>query len=570
MAVGSFLAAWWARSWLPILWSGAQNKGIRLLARLRPWKLEPAHLFLFFIAALTLPLGSAGVGVLIEKLPGDLVLVRPQDPGLGAGVVGSPQGDAAYAVAAIIASALFVGSVLIGLLLRRPVFFIAFGLFWAIFFILHTTFFTNMAGMGTGVWQSLGYWISQQPVERAGQPWYYYLMLLSLYEFLPFFFGIGAVAWYAWKRGAEFVVVAAAVTAVAGLVVWGVYQATDEKFVFMLLPLGAGLMAITYLALKKGGVFEWFLVHWALVTLLLYIVAGEKMPWLVTHLALPLALLAGRFLGHLPDAIRWRQALRRGGVLLLFVAPLAVVLALSLDEAWEGGLGPFRRDVWTVEFWRGVWTSAGPSVAAAFLFAGAVWVWWRVGQARAVCLVGVSLLAFMAFFTFRAGVQASFANDDDAREMIVYSQVSGDIPPIVERINRLALETGKGKDMKIVADTADAALAPWRWYFRNYKAIALQDMTSFNGDIDAEVVILALSNRNKITPVADRYTEGQQAHLLSWFNPWVYQNYTAGKFWDDVRSGADWKRLRQFFVYREMKTEPSFSDVVVFFRKPAA
>jgi hypothetical protein len=217
-----------------------------------------------------------------------------------------------------------------------------------------------------------------------------------------------------------------------------------------------------------------------------------------------------------------------------------------------------------------VWTIIGPSVAAAALFAGVVWVWWRIGQARAVCLVGVSLLAFMSFFTFRAGVQAAFANDDDAREMIVYSQVSGDIPPIVDRINRLAQETGKGYDMKIVADTADAALAPWRWYLRNYKAVALQDMTSFNGDIDAEVVILALSNRSKITPVADRYTAGQQAHLLSWFNPWVYQNYTADKFWDDVRSGASWKRLRQFFVYREMKTGPSFSDIVVFFRKPAA
>ncbi len=560
VAVGSFLAAWWARRWLPVLWSRASNKGARLLARLRPSRLRPEHFFLVFVAALTLPLASAGIGFVIERIaPGDLVLVRPQEPGLGAGLVGAPHGGApAYAVAALIAATLFVASVILGLLLRHKAFFTAFGAFWAIFFVLHTTFLTNMIGMGTGLWQGLGYWISQHPVERAGQPWYYYFMLLALYEFLPFLFGIGALLLLAWKRGRRFAWWALGITVAAGLLAPMIYLGTDQKFVYLLLPLGGGLMLVTYLALAKGDPFEWFLVHWTLITLLLYVVAGEKMPWLLTHLTLPFALLAGRSLGRLLDAIQWRKAVRHGGVLLLFVVPAAALLAIALDKGvpWRGA--PAH-----------VWTVAGPSVAAAALAAGAVIIWRRVGARRAAGLAGVSLLAFMAFFTIRAGVQVTYANDDDAREMIVYSQVGAEIPRIVERIDRLARESGKGRELKIQADTSDAALAPWRWYLRNYTGASLIDMTTYQGDFTADVVILGERNKSKINAARARYTEGEQVHLLEWFNPWVYQRYTAGKFWDDVRSGASWKRLRQYFVYREMKTQPAFQDVVVYFAKGA-
>ena len=60
------------------------------------------------------------------------------------------------------------------------------GVFWLIQILFFTTFLTNTRnGLATGIVGSLGYWIAQQEVARGGQPWYYYIMLGWLYEFLP-------------------------------------------------------------------------------------------------------------------------------------------------------------------------------------------------------------------------------------------------------------------------------------------------------------------------------------------------------------------------------------------------
>ena len=57
--------------------------------------------------------------------------------------------------------------------------------FYAIFTVFYTTFFTNGDGFFTGMVGSLGYWLSQQGVERGSQPRYYYALIqMPIYEFL--------------------------------------------------------------------------------------------------------------------------------------------------------------------------------------------------------------------------------------------------------------------------------------------------------------------------------------------------------------------------------------------------
>ncbi|PKN90221.1 MAG: hypothetical protein CVU45_03690, partial [Chloroflexi bacterium HGW-Chloroflexi-7] len=58
-------------------------------------------------------------------------------------------------------------------------------IFYAIFTILYTTMFTNGQGFFTGMVGSLGYWLSQQSVNRGTQPWYYYSFIqIPMYEYL--------------------------------------------------------------------------------------------------------------------------------------------------------------------------------------------------------------------------------------------------------------------------------------------------------------------------------------------------------------------------------------------------
>ncbi len=115
-------------------------------------------------------------------------------------------------------------------------------LFWAVFLVLFTVLFTNVrAGIGDGIWGGLYYWIEQIAVARGGQPWYYYLLLIPLYEQVGVVFGI------------------------------------------------VGLVR----CLLKPTRLRLWLVYWCVGNLVLYSWAAEKMPWLTIHITLPLLLLAG-------------------------------------------------------------------------------------------------------------------------------------------------------------------------------------------------------------------------------------------------------------------------------------
>ena len=58
------------------------------------------------------------------------------------------------------------------------------------------------------------------------------------------------------------------------------------------------------------------LLFWSVTSLVAYSIAGEKMPWLTVHIALPMLLAAGWGLGFLVDTTTWakdRQPLRPAG-----------------------------------------------------------------------------------------------------------------------------------------------------------------------------------------------------------------------------------------------------------------
>jgi uncharacterized protein (TIGR03663 family) len=120
--------------------------------------------------------------------------------------------------------------------------FFAILLFWAVFLVLFTVLFTNIkGGIGDGIWAGIYYWLEQQQVARGGQPWYYYLLLIPLYEQIGVVFGV------------------------VGMV--------------------RCLLRPTRLRL--------WLVYWCVGNLVLYSWAAEKMPWLTIHITLPMMLLAG-------------------------------------------------------------------------------------------------------------------------------------------------------------------------------------------------------------------------------------------------------------------------------------
>lgn len=133
---------------------------------------------------------------------------------------------------------------------------------WAIFVVLFTALFTTLrsGGIGAGIWQGLYYWLQQQQVARGGQPWYYYLLLIPLYE------QIGVVF------------------ALVGIV----------------------------RCLVQPTRFRLFLTYWFVGSFVIYSWAAEKMPWLTIHMTMPMMILAAIGLEpaarRLVDAAKWAMS----------------------------------------------------------------------------------------------------------------------------------------------------------------------------------------------------------------------------------------------------------------------
>src|SRR5207248_80034 len=95
------------------------------------------------------------------------------------------------------------------------------------------------------------------------------------------------------------------------------------------LPLLITLAGAFWLAVKGNGFRRW-LLFWLGATFVGLSLAGEKMPWLEVHIALPLALAGGICVARAIDGLgfdgRWIRA-----ALLALVAAAGTYLAVEFD-----------------------------------------------------------------------------------------------------------------------------------------------------------------------------------------------------------------------------------------------
>lgn len=236
--------------------------------------------FLVLLGSLALPLYSAGVSLLQKKLGVTLISV-----GQAGWPEGAPEGGG-LAIAGFVVGILLTLSVVIGLRWKPRQWAWCALIFWGIFIVFYTTFFTNLLGFASGMWQSLGYWLAQQPKHRLTQPWFYYPVELSLYEFLPALLALAALVYYFFR---------------------------------------------------KKSPFTNFLVYWFLASLALYLYAGEKAPWLIVHLLLPLILLAGIFGADLLSGAVSRH-------LWLRLSAAVIIAVLFVLTLWVGARLNYKHD----------------------------------------------------------------------------------------------------------------------------------------------------------------------------------------------------------------------------------
>jgi predicted membrane-bound mannosyltransferase len=232
-----------------------------------------------------------------------------------------------------------------------------------------------MPGIGDGIWQGLYYWLQQQEVARGGQPWYYYFMLIPLYE------QIGVVF------------------ACVGIV----------------------------RCLRRPSYLRLFLVYWFIGNLFIYTWAGEKMPWLMIHLTMPMMVLAA--LGLEPAV-----------TLLWNVVKARVAQAkTSVNQAGDS-LVPVPQ-----------------LQASRSHLAGAI---------TTVFLAGLLLLP-----TLQNMFQVTFVHYADApHEMMIYVQTSTDINIVMSKIETLDKKY-YGGNHTIPIGVTDNVTWPFAWYLRDYTSV---------------------------------------------------------------------------------------------------
>lgn len=379
-------------------------------------------------------------------------------------------------------------------------------LYWLPFLFFFTTMFTNGSGIGTGIIGSLAYWLSQQEVERGGQPWYYYIMVLApVYEFLPAILSIAAGA-----------------VGLGSVARWVARVGTSARRP----PISLHAPVRFPLLLLLG--------YWIVVNFIAYSIAGEKMPWLTTHLTTPMILLGGWVLGRLLDRIQWRRLWETRAWVLLFLIPIAVLALLrsagplcvrvptsilcNTIIPLRYQQGPFQGTTASALAATGAWF--GALIVLVIALAAVIRPLQKIGVGQSLRLCALLVVGWLGFLTVQAAWRAAYINYDYANEFLVYAHSSGANKDVTELVEELSIKTTDGMGIRVAYDNRSSW--PMSWYLRNfYNAIYFGDQPSRGLIGDAPVIIAGPENWGKVEPLlGDRYYLFEYTRMV-----WPMQDY---------------------------------------------
>jgi len=416
-------------------------------------------------------------------------------------------------------------------------------IFHVIFAFFFTTMFTNINGLATGMIGSLGYWLEQQGVRRGSQPQYYYLLLIMpIYEFLP--------------------VIGSALAMLSGLTIFWRFRRTQQEK----LALASGNeslpdteeMPITLQTTndtfsrenqpsqplgdliaeeeglpesenpRRGG--DWivrmpfllFVSWWAVFNMIAYTLAGEKMPWLGTHLTFPMIFLAGWYFGRVFERVDWGK-FRRGGWVILLMFPVLFITLFQVISPFLMGQAPFvgLQQIQLAQSgqWLAVVAASGLVILIIYQFVE------RTGWRHLRHMFAVAVFCMLSLITARSALMASFVNYDLATEYLVYAHGAPAIKTVLKQLEEISLQTTDGMDLSFSYDNETSW--PYSWYFRNFPNAVFFGSSPSRPIIDKSVaVVVGEANRAAVEPLLeDRYYHFQYIRL--WWPMQDYFNLTA-------------------------------------------
>jgi predicted membrane-bound mannosyltransferase len=450
---------------------------------------------------------------------------------------------------------------LLGALFSRPkIILVGFLVAFTIFFTLYTVFFTDIPhGIVSGLFASLGYWMGQHDVRRGDQPWFYYFLLIPLYEPVAVFFSVVGTAFFSW-RGIR----------------WLIRRRDGELGRGEEPPrtLGAFNTDRPVPFSSFSSFLPLFVIVWLIGTVGIYSWAGEKMPWLMMHMTRPAIFLAALFIGALlvslarrrqerladaaaysvvasapasittngsngvparrrtaarapqplviteqdPPWVTWGQPGSRFPLVFFLTAFVVLVIAWGL---LMNGLG-FKNNYTA---WG--WTWIYPLLIIVMVGVYALWL----GLGRSLRYLGLGILAVGLMYQFRSAINLAYNEPDVSTELASYVQTSPDVTRVMNEIetfaNYSASDTGTkgGNSLKIMYD-ADTSW-PMEWYLRDYNKIFIGDSGANPPTPAADVPILLLDYEKHKSKVNFLPNYISQRYAMRWWFPqeWYMQQF---------------------------------------------
>lgn len=370
-------------------------------------------------------------------------------------------------------------------------------LFWAIEILFFTTFFTNpVDGLATGIVGSLGYWLAQQEVQRGSQPWYYYIMQGLLYEFLLVFLSLGGLTllFQRLRTGS-----------------WGAPETEiqdqpnteetrgDDSTDTVSDSTQTVSFVRPYLIL--------FLAWWGIASWLFYSYAGEKMPWLMTHMVQPMALFGGWWGAQFLQRINWQRVRNTQGWWLLALLPaLLFVLVTLIGSVPAGGRGvdTLAR---TVRFILAMGVAGGLLYSLRLAFR-------RVGWQLTLRLTAVTGFAVLFLLTVRFSYLLTYINYDMATEYLVYAHAAPDVKRALKEIETISERTVGEREIRVSYD--DDVAWPMTWYMRFFPNHIFYGANPTSDAMSAPIILVGKKNFEKVEPYVVRDYVSRNYRLVWW------------------------------------------------------
>ncbi len=412
------------------------------------------------------------------------------------------------------------------------------GAFWLIQILFFTTFLTNIRnGLATGIVGSLGYWLAQQEVARGGQPWYYYLMLGGLYEFLPWILsGAGMIAIIYWLLQRQD---------------WDPVAETDLPATVRAEVVINGQHSAPRIAEQRQIriYFAVFGIWWVIATWLAYTVAGEKMPWLMTHMALTMCVVGGWWFGRLLGRIDWQHAWQRRTVWLIAITPALVISLLTLVGATP-----------SVDRSLGALAGNMQRVLALLICGGLFYLIWRWGNSSSwfsvARMLTVGFVALLLLLTIRFSYMLTYINYDMATEYLVYAHASPDVKRALDEIDSISERTVGGRNIVVAYDNESSW--PMSWYMRLYPNHKFYGSAPNSDNMSAPIIIVGPDNYDKVHPYVMRdYVK--RTYRLVWWPDMDYFNMTWERFFNAFLDPQQRERVLQIAFYRRYRDTSDYS-----------